>query len=154
MRISPVEVSLAIVVGKDRRVDIEPVALIPNQRLAQGILERTVGRIGFEYGDTVSVEWGIEVILAVALYRLDGPRAVLTTAPGDILQGGHGPVLRPVHHIGGRPKKPVVHKEACRALLVQIGDVLGGRIVRGKEEQTIAYDQWRGIGSIFRLKER
>ena len=59
----------------------------------------------------MSVQRGIEVELAVALYRLDGPGTVLTTAPGKLLQGGHSAVLRPVHHIGGAPQQPVVHKE-------------------------------------------
>ena len=127
--IAPIEVSLSVVVGIYRRVDVVPVALVPHQRLTQGILKRAVGRVGFEYGNAVSVKRSVEIVLAIALYGLDGPGSILTTAPGNILQRGHGSVFRPVHHIGGAPQEPVVHEESCRTLLVDVGNVLGRSVV-------------------------
>ena len=124
MWISPIQVSLSVGVGIDRRIDVEPVALVPYQRLTQWILERTIRGVGFQDGDTVPVEWGIEVVFPIALYRLDGPGSVLSTAPGDVLQRGYGTVLRPVYHISSAPQKPVVHEETSRTLLVEIRDIL------------------------------
>ena len=49
----------------------------------------------------MSVEWGIEIVFAVARNGLDGPGSVLTTAPGELLQRGDSAVLGPVYHIGG-----------------------------------------------------
>ena len=102
--IAPVEVGLSVIVSIHRRVDVEPVALVPYQWLAQGVLEGSVGGVGLQYGDAMTVEWGIEVVLPIALHRLDGPGSVLTTAPGNVLQRSHGSMLRPVHHVGGAPQ--------------------------------------------------
>ena len=129
MRISPVEPSLSVVISIDRGVDVEPVALIPHQRLTEGIMKRTVGGVGHQHANAVAVEWCIEIVLAVALYGLDGPATVLTRAPGEVLQRGHGTMLRPVHHVRRRPQQPVVHEEARRTLLVHIRDILGRGIV-------------------------
>ena len=101
----------------------------------------------------MAVEWGIEVVLAIALYGLDGPASVLTTAPGEVLQRGDGSVLRPVHHVGGGPQQPVVHEEASGTLLVQVGDILWRGIVRRVEEQGVAHNERRGVGRVLRLEE-
>ena len=86
MRIPPIQVSLSVVVGIDRGVDVVPVALVPYQRLTQGIRKRAVRRVGFQDGNTMSVEWGIEIILSITLNGLDGPGTVLSTTPGNIFQ--------------------------------------------------------------------
>ena len=78
MRVSPVEPGLSVVVSIDGGVDVEPVALVPYQRLSQGIMKRAVGRVCHEHANAVAMEWGIEVVFAVAFHRLDGPAAVLT----------------------------------------------------------------------------
>ena len=122
--VAPVHISLSVIVGKYRGVDIIPVALVPYQRFAKGILEGTIRRVGLEHPDAMSVQRGIEVVLAVALHGLDGPGTILTTAPGEVLQRGDSAMLGPVHHVGSTPQQPVVHKETGRALLVLIRDIL------------------------------
>ena len=152
--VAPVEVCLSVVVGVDRGVYVVPVLLLPHERLAQGVAERAVGRVAHEHADAVSVERGIEVVRAVALNGLDGPGPVVAAAPGEVLQRGHGPVLRPVHHVGGAPQQPVVHEESRRALLPGVGNVLGRGIVRGVEEERVAHDERRRVGGVLGLEER
>ena len=81
MGVAPVHIGLTVVVDEHRGVDVVPVLLLPYQRLAERVFERTVGRVGHEHADAVTVERGIEVVLTVALDGLDGPGAVLTAAP-------------------------------------------------------------------------
>ena len=45
----------------------------------------------------------------------------------------------PVHHVGGGPQQPVVHKETCGTLFVHVGDILRRGIVGGEEKQTVAH---------------
>ena len=99
--ITPIEPRLSVIVGIDGGVDVEPVALVPHQRFAQGIAERTIGRVTFQDADAMSVQRCIEVVLAVTLDGLDGPGTVVTAAPGEVLERSHSAMLRPVHHIGG-----------------------------------------------------
>ena len=77
MRIAPVHIGLTVVIGIDGGVDVVPVFLLPDQWLAEGILERTVGRVGHQDTDAVTVQRGIKVVLTIALDSLDGPGAVL-----------------------------------------------------------------------------
>ena len=123
MRVAPIHIGLSVVVGKDRWVNIIPMLPLPYQRLAEGVFERTVRSVGNEDCDAVTMEWSIEVVFAVALYGLDGPCAIVATAPGNILQGCYGTVLCPVYHICGGPQQPVVHEETGGVFLVQIGNI-------------------------------
>ena len=41
--VAPVHIGLAVFVGVHRRVDVVPVALVPNERFAERVLERSVG---------------------------------------------------------------------------------------------------------------
>ena len=129
--VAPEHIGLSVVVDPDGGVDVVPVLLLPYQRLTQRILEGSVGRVRHQHPDTVSVQRGIEVVLAVACDGLDGPGTVLPAAPGELLQRSHSAVLRPVYHIGGAPQQPVVHEETGRVLLIGIGDILWRGIVRG-----------------------
>ena len=142
MWVSPVHISLTIIVGINRWIDIIPVTLIPNQRFAEWVFEWSVRRIGHQHTNAMTMQRGIQVILTVTLYGLDSPTTVLATAPGEVLQRSHCTMFGPVHHIGSAPQQPVVHKETCRTLLVHIGDILGRGIMRGIEEQGVADYQW------------
>ena len=101
--VAPVHIGLPVVIRKDGRVDVVPVLFLPDERLAERVVERAVGRVADEDTNAVPVKRGVEVVFTVALYRLDGPRAVVAAAPGKILQRGHSPVLRPVHHVRRGP---------------------------------------------------
>ena len=81
MGIAPVHIGLSVVIGEDGGVDVVPVLLLPDQWLTQRVAEWSVRRIADEHTDAMSVEWGIEVVLAIALYGLYGPGAVLAAAP-------------------------------------------------------------------------
>ena len=86
MGVAPIEVSLSVGVCIDRRVDVIPIALVPNQWFAERILEWAIGRICFQNSDAMSVERGIEIVFPIVLYSLDSPGAVFTRAPGDVFQ--------------------------------------------------------------------
>ena len=131
MWIAPVHVCLPVVVDEHRRIDVIPVLPLPNERLPQGIAEGAVGGIADEHSYAVSVQRRIEIELSVALHGLYGPCPVLPAAPWEILQRGNGTVLRPVHHVRGGPKQPVVHEETRRASLIRVGYVFGRCVVRG-----------------------
>ena len=139
MRVAPIHICLSVVINKHRGVDIIPVLRLPHQRLTKRILERTIRRVGYQNADAMTMKRCIEIVLAIALYGLDGPCTIVAGAPRELLQGSHSTMLGPVHHIGGRPQEPVVHKETSRVLLIGIRDILGRGIVRGKEEQRVAY---------------
>ena len=78
MRVAPVHIGLTVVIGIYGGIDVVPVFLLPDQRLAEGIFKWTVGRVGNEYTDAVTMQWCIEVVLAIALNGLDSPGAVIT----------------------------------------------------------------------------
>ena len=112
IRVAPVHIRLSVVIGKHAGVDVIPVGLIPYYRFLQRIAERSVGRVGSEHTDAMTVQRCIEIILAIALNGLNRPCPVLTATPREVFQGSHSPVLCPVHHVGGRPQQPVIHKKA------------------------------------------
>ena len=85
MRITPIHICLTIIIGINRGIYIKPVILIPYQRFAQRIFERTIRRIGLKHADSMSVKRSIEIILAIALYILNSPSSILTTAPREVL---------------------------------------------------------------------
>ena len=101
--IAPVHVSLTIIVDKHRGIDVLPVFALPHEGFAQGILERSVWRVSYQHANTMTMQRGIEIVLAMTLNSLDGPSTVLTRTPGEILQRSHSTVFGPVYHIGGRP---------------------------------------------------
>ena len=77
MWVAPVEVSLPVVVNPDGRVDVVPFAVV-EERLADGVPERTCRRVGHGYADghasgQLGVGADVPVILAVALDGLCGP---------------------------------------------------------------------------------
>ena len=78
MGVAPVHIGLTIVVGIDAGVDIKPVALVPYQRLAERIFERSIGRVSHQHTDAMTMQWSIEIVFAIALYRLDSPGTVFT----------------------------------------------------------------------------
>ena len=86
MGIAPVHIGLSVIIGEDGGIDVVPMLLLPDQWFTQRVAERSIGRIGHKHTDAMSVEWGIEVVLAVALYGLYGPGAVLAAAPREFLQ--------------------------------------------------------------------
>ena len=54
---------------------------LPYEGFTEGVFEGTVRRVGHQHANAVSVERGIEVVLAIALNGLDGPGSVLAAAP-------------------------------------------------------------------------
>ena len=100
MRVAPVHIGLTVIVGIDGGVNVVPVFLLPNERLTEGILERSVGRVGHEYADAMTVQRCIEVVLAIAFDGLDSPRSIFTRTPRELLQRSHSTMLGPVDHIG------------------------------------------------------
>ena len=84
--VSPVHIRLSVVVGEDCGVDVVPVFALPYDGLAQRVAEGTVWRVAHQHADAVAVEWGIEVVLAVASHRLYGPGTVFAAAPREVFQ--------------------------------------------------------------------
>ena len=154
MRIAPIHISLPVAVRKDRGVDVVPMLLLPNKWFAKRVTEWAVGRIAHQHADAVPMQRRIEVVLAVALHRLNCPSTIVATAPRKVFQRRHCSMLRPVDHVGGGPQQPVVHEESRRAPLVGVGDVLGRSVVRGVKEQRVAHHEWRRVGCVFGLEER
>ena len=134
MWVTPVHISLPIIIDEDWGVDIIPMFLLPHKGFTQWITERTVRRISYQHTNTMTMQRSIEIILAVMLYRLNSPRTVITTAPFELLQRSYSTMLCPVHHISCRPQKPVIHEEASCVSLVLIGDILRWGIMRCKQE--------------------
>ena len=101
MGVAPVHIGLAIVIDKDRGIDIVPVLLLPYEGLTKGILERTIRRVGHEHANAMTMKGSVEIVLAIALDGLDGPGTVVATAPLELLQRADSTMLGPVGHIGG-----------------------------------------------------
>ncbi len=99
-RITPVEISLSVIVDKDRRVDIVPTAV--DKRRAYGILKRSDRRVTYSHSDShrpgkTGVERHIEIKLAIALHTLRCPGPVVS--PLEILYRQGRAVVGPVDHI-------------------------------------------------------
>ena len=142
--VSPVHVSLPVVVNHHRGVYVVPVLTLPYERLAQRVFEWSVWRIGHENANAVSVDGAVHVVFAVSVHHLFGPRPIVVLSPGEVVERCHGPVVCPVHHVGRRVQQPVFHLEALGVVLV-----VGGVKVDG----VVGY-QWGGVGRILCLYDR
>ena len=152
--IAPIHPRLAFLVDEDRRVNIIPMFLLPHERLAQRVAEGAIRRVGHEDPDAVAMKWRVEVVLAVALYGLNGPGAVVARAPLEVAQRGHGAMVGPVDHIGRGVKQPVVHKETGGVALAGIENLIGVGVVAHIEINGVAKDEGRGVGGVVGLKDR
>ena len=84
--VAPIHVSLSVVIDEYGRIYIVPMLFLPHERLAYGVLERAVRRIGYEHAYAVTVNRAIHVELAVTLYNLFSPGSVILVNPLEILQ--------------------------------------------------------------------
>ena len=119
IRISPVHISLTVIIDKYTRVDIVPMFLLPNQWFSNRIFERSVRRIAHQYADAMTVNRAIHVPLSVAVYHTDSPSAVIAFIPLiKVLQRSDRTTVLPIHHIGRSIEQPVLHLKAFGIVLV------------------------------------
>ena len=123
MRITPIEISLTILVHPDGRVDIVPTSII-EKRFAQRILERTGRRICHSYADSHSarqfrVRTDIPVILTITFDSLCCPGTVV--CPGKRTEVERRTMVCPVHHILGGIHTPFVHPEEVSLIFIMTG---------------------------------
>ncbi len=123
--VAPEEIGLAVIVDKDRRVDISE--RTRHQRPSQSILVRAGRTVGDSHSYAVDMAGGvlgadIPIPLAVALHRLRGPGVVALLGPRECGCGDGGPAIGPVDHIGARVELPVLHLEILGVVLVMVGE--------------------------------
>ena len=123
MWITPVEISLSIIIQPNRRVDIVPTSII-EKRLSQRILERTGRRISHSYADSHSarqfrVRTDVPVILTISFDGLCSPSSVV--CPGKRAEVERRTMVSPVHHILGRINTPFVHPEEISLIFIMTG---------------------------------
>ena len=123
MRITPIEISLTILIHPDGRVDIVPTSII-EKRFAQRILERTGRRISHSYADSHSarqfrVRTDIPVILTITFDGLCCPGTVV--CPRKRTEVERRTMVCPVHHILGGIHTPFVHPEEVSLIFIMTG---------------------------------
>ena len=123
MRITPIEISLTILIHPDSRVDIVPISII-EKRFAQRILERTGRRISHSYADSHSarqfrVRTDIPVILTITFDGLCCPGTVV--CPRKRTEVERRTMVCPIHHILGGIHTPFVHPEEVSLIFVMTG---------------------------------
>ena len=142
-RISPIEISLPVVIHKDRGVDVSPFAL--RQRLSQRVVERAIRTVCHGYSDSTSPRFHrhghVSIELASALHALHGPS--ITFRPRECFVRQYRSVVGPVHHVGGSIKLPIQHFEPISLCIV----LVMGRI---KEHGVIVHHR-RGVGRVLGL---
>ena len=85
MRVAPVHICLTVIVYPHRRIDVIPMFLLPYQRLADGVVERAIRRIGHKHSNSVTVYRTVHIELSVALNHLLCPCTVVTIVPLEVL---------------------------------------------------------------------
>ena len=123
MRITPIEISLTLLIQPDGRVDIVPTSII-EKRFSQRILERTGRRISHSYADSHSarqfrVRTDIPVILTITFDSLCCPGTVV--CPGKRTEVERRTMVCPVHHILGGIHTPFVHPEEVSLIFIMTG---------------------------------
>ena len=84
--ITPVHVGLSIIVDQHRGVNIVPMLLLPHERLADWISERTIGGIADKHAYAIAVKRAIHIVFTVAVHHLLGPGSVVAATPLEILK--------------------------------------------------------------------
>ena len=112
--VAPEEVGLSVVVDKDGRVDIPPVAR--DERTTDGVNPRSFGTVGNSHTDAVQVSnrvlsSHIPIPFAIALYCLTCPRIVALLSPLECGCREDDAVVLPVLHVLGGENLPVGHAE-------------------------------------------
>ena len=143
--VAPIHIGLSVIVNEYGGVNVFPVLLLPYQRLADGVFERAVGRVGNQDSDAVSMQGTIHVELAVALHYLLCPCSVVPAAPGELLERGNGAVVSPVHHVGGSIELPVQHLEFVPLRVIFV--------VAGIEEDGVVVYHRRRVGRVLGLDD-
>ena len=126
MRITPVHISLPIIVDKHRWVDILPVLTLPYQRFPDWVFERSVWRVRYQHTDAVSVNRAVHIPLTVTFNHTFSPCTVLPVIPLEVVQRSHRSVVGPVHHICRGIEQPIKHLEALRVIFVVCGIEING----------------------------
>ena len=85
MWVAPVHICLTVIVYPHRRIDVIPMLLLPHQRLANGVVERSIGRIGHEHSNAVAVNRAIHIKFPVPFDDLLCPCAVVAIVPLEVL---------------------------------------------------------------------
>ena len=123
MWITPIEVSLTILIHPNRWVDIVPTSII-EKRFAQRILERTGRRISHSYADSHStrqfrVRTDVPVILTITFDGLCSPGTVV--CPGKRTEVERRTMVGPVYHISSGIHTPFVHPEEVSLIFIMTG---------------------------------
>ena len=100
--------------------------LVPYERFAEWVLERSKRRVGNKHSDAVTMYRTIHIPLAIALYYLLSPRAVVSLIPFEILERSHSTMVFPVDHVGRSIEKPILHDEALGVVLIMSGIKING----------------------------
>ena len=120
LRVTPHQPCLTIIINHHRGVDMIPRAIL-EEGLTKGILERTCRTVAHSHTDGHTTRefamcTDIPIVLTVALYRLTGPRTVVS--PRETLQSQWRTMVGPVHHILGRINAPLLHPEEIGIILI------------------------------------
>ena len=84
--VAPVHIGLSVIINEHRWVDVVPVFLLPDERLAQRIDKGTVGRVGYQHADAVAMDGTIHIPFAVALHHAFSPGTVVALVPFEVAQ--------------------------------------------------------------------
>ena len=121
---------------------------ILEQRLADGILERSCRTVTHSYADghttrQFGVGTNIPIELPVALDGLRGPGTVV--GPGETLQGEGRTMVLPVHHILRRIDAPLLHPEEVGAILVMTSINIHRTVVNHRSGVTCTPGLHKGV---------
>ena len=109
--VTPIYISLSVVVNENGRVDISPSA--GNHRLSECILKRTGRTIGNSNSDSIYIRLRIcathiPVEFAIPFYTLSSPCGS-GFRPRKSSQGKLSSMISPVHHVSRRIDSPLIH---------------------------------------------
>ena len=125
-RIAPIEPCLTIIINEHSGVNMIPTAIFI-ERLANGIAERTCGRICHSHTNRhtareTGMSTDVPIELTIALYALTRPCTIV--CPTETFQSQRTSVICPVHHVGRTIDTPLLHpKEVCLVFIVPCIDI-------------------------------
>ena len=121
--ISPIQVSLPVVINKNGRVDVAYVMV--DKGALQRIPPRPARRLPHQHTDTPQLDRGIHVPFPVTRNHMGCPRPVVT-GPTEISQRRHRAAVGPIHHVRGCVQLPNGFLVAFPLLVVHTGIKIEG----------------------------
>ena len=145
IRISPIKISLSIIINPNSRIYVIPTAI--TKRFPNCIFKRTSRTITNSHPNShrigqLGMKANIPIELSITFYTLRSPSPII--CPFKRFNRKRGSVVSPIHHIGSRINPPFLHPEKVGTIFIMSGINI---------KSTIMYHRSR-IGRIARLYYR